>query len=486
MALWDDDDNDQNQDDNQPATTGAGSPASAIGGLPMPSAPPVAPGVQPQGGGLGKYIPAALKGGLSGAGMGQPGMGPNGGAYGPTMGMQGGGMGAPRQSPGQMSMGLAQGGGKALGIGINQLMGGKDSGGGAPAVPSTGIPAGGYPGMATGAGPVAPTVGAAPAAAATDPLADAADATFANGGTVMGPRRYPALANGAMIQPSGGNGAGGWGQPQSMTRQPQWGNGQQQGPQQQGPQQWGGGPPMPSQMGGNPYNGVGYQPRMNMQSGGIPQQGGMPMQGQQMPQQMPVGTRPQPQGGYPGMGGTPAPQQGGGGFPMGQMQQGARPFSGGGWGGVGGIGPMAMGPAQQPQGGMPYAMANGGTVTGGGTSTAPGGSGSNPATNTFEWPPAKPGSSQLGTPALARGGVVLGPPEPPSMTAPGGTTYQQPGMVQRRYSPVNPIGPHVSFGPRPEDMGNHLPTRLPIGHRMSVRMPRPKVGGTGVGGAGKI
>lgn len=82
-------------------------------------------------------------------------------------------------------------------------------------------------------------------------------------------------------------------------------------------------------------------------------------------------------------------------------------------------------------------------------------------------------------PAMAAGGVVLSPGEPPRDTAPAGTSYTQPGMGMRRYEPTNPIGPHVTFGPKPEDMGQHLPSRINVGKRMSVRMPRPKMPGVG-------
>lgn len=80
---------------------------------------------------------------------------------------------------------------------------------------------------------------------------------------------------------------------------------------------------------------------------------------------------------------------------------------------------------------------------------------------------------------MASGGVVLGPKEPPQDTALAGTTYTEPGAAMRRYSPVMPIAPKVQLSPKPEEMGHHLPTKLRIGKRINVKLPRPSSKGLG-------
>ena len=44
----------------------------------------------------------------------------------------------------------------------------------------------------------------------------------------------------------------------------------------------------------------------------------------------------------------------------------------------------------------------------------------------------------------------------------------------RKYSPIGPKNPAVTFMPKPEEMKDRLPTRLWISPRINVRLPHPK------------
>lgn len=81
--------------------------------------------------------------------------------------------------------------------------------------------------------------------------------------------------------------------------------------------------------------------------------------------------------------------------------------------------------------------------------------------------------------AFATGGVVLGPKEPQQTLSSAGTTFTEPGAAMRRYDPISPAGPKPMFGPKPEEMGHHLPTKLRLGNRLSIRLPRPTMKGKG-------
>jgi len=91
--------------------------------------------------------------------------------------------------------------------------------------------------------------------------------------------------------------------------------------------------------------------------------------------------------------------------------------------------------------------------------------------------------------AFAKGGVVLGPREPQQELGTPGTTITEPGAAMRRYDPISPSGPKAMFGPKPEEMAHHLPTKLRLGSRLNVRLPRPTSKVKGLGGVkapGKI
>ena len=80
---------------------------------------------------------------------------------------------------------------------------------------------------------------------------------------------------------------------------------------------------------------------------------------------------------------------------------------------------------------------------------------------------------------MARGGVVLGPAEPPEDLSKPGTDFVEPGAAMRRYTPTSPVAPKAMLTPSPETMGHHLPTRLRVGKRLNVRLPRPSMKGLG-------
>lgn len=112
-------------------------------------------------------------------------------------------------------------------------------------------------------------------------------------------------------------------------------------------------------------------------------------------------------------------------------------------------------------------MADGGSVKGGGL-------------NIQQMEIANAEANHSAPAQLANGGSVsLGPKEPNSLLGGVGQKLTEPGSTMRRYAPQQPMLPKAQITPNPEEMAHHLPTKLRLGNRLNVRLPKPSMKGLG-------